>query len=151
MSATHADAKEHPSPHRARVSTSVLLVGLAAGPAAWIAELVVSYAVSSRACAYARQSGLGSGPAFAGETPALIAINLTCLLLAALGGALSYRNWRRTRLEKPGAIQSALAIGEGRTRFIASCGMISAIIFAIAILFNTLEPLLVSACWTGKP
>jgi cytochrome c biogenesis factor len=151
MSATNTAAAEHPSPHRARVKTSVLLAGLAAGPAAWIAQLVVSYAVSSQACSYARQSGSGSGQAFAGETPTLIGINLACLLFAALGGTLSYRNWRRTRLEKPGRLQSALAIGEGRTRFIATCGMISAVIFAIAILFNTLEPLLVSACWTGKP
>jgi hypothetical protein len=149
MSTASPPASDHPAPQRNAVAPWLLLGGLATGPAAWIAQLVTSYALSSTACTAARAQALPSGPAFHGEVLALLAANLACLTLTAAGGLVSYRNWTSTRREKPGDVHQALSIGEGRTRFIALCGVLSAIGFAVGILFNTLEPLAVQGCWTG--
>jgi hypothetical protein len=149
MSVADHSSTSHPSPQRQNVDVRLLLGGLAAGPAGWIVQLVVSYAVSSNACSAARAQEFSSGSAFHHETGALLAVNLLCLLLVVVGGLISYRNWRSTRGETGGDAESALTIGEGRTRFIALCGILSAGAFAIGILFNTLEPFTVPGCWTG--
>jgi hypothetical protein len=149
VNASAKPAADHPAPLRHRVDPRWLLASVAAGPTGWILQLIAGYAISSVGCAQARRLGEPSGAAFAGESAILIAINMVCLLIVGLGGRLSWRHWRRTRGEKGGDVHTALTIGEGRTRFIASCGVLSAIGFAIAILFNTLEPIMVRGCWTG--
>jgi hypothetical protein len=142
-------AANHPAPLRSRVDPRWLLAGVASGPAGWIAQLIAGYALSSVGCARARRLAQSSGEAFGGESALLILINLACLLIVGLGGFVSYRHWRRTRGEKDGDIHVALSVGEGRTRFIAAWGILSAIGFAIAVAFNTLEPIMVRGCWTG--
>ena len=144
-----ADAStEHPAPHRGRVSPWVLLVALAAGPFGWIVQLVVSYGVAGHAC-YP-----GDGPRLAppaggwgAEHARLVALNLICLAIALAGAAFSWRSWRKVRGEKIGGAQSLLETGEGRTRFLATCGMLAGLAFALAIAFNTAEPLVIASCW----
>jgi hypothetical protein len=113
-------------------------------------ELVVSYAVASDACAMARRLGQPIvGRARIDEIALLLAINLLCLALASAGAAVSVRNWRKTRGEKPGGAQATLSVGEGRTRFIAAFGVMSAAGFILAILFNTVEPFMTPTCWSS--
>ncbi len=146
------DTPEHPSPLRDRVSLWALLGALGAGPAAWSAQLIVSYGISSHACFPHRSPWLITPPpGWASEPAWLTAMNLVCLAIALGGAAVSWRHWRSVRGEKPGDAQSLLAIGEGRTRFITLCGILAGLGFSIAILFDTLEPYLIASCWKIAP
>jgi hypothetical protein len=145
---TDSVPQQHPSPHRGRVGLSAQLSGLAAGPAAWIAQLIVDYGLSSYACFPKDAPRLVSPPpGWAGEHLWLLAINLACLALAGAGFASAYGGWRLTRAEKRGDAHEMLEIGEGRARFLAICGMLGCGVFAAAILFDTLPILGVPACW----
>lgn len=139
----------HPSPHRDRVDHRWLFAALASGPAGWIVQLVFGYGVAGQACELRRMAGAPGGPAFAGEPVLLIAVDLAGLAVVVAGGIFCRWAWNRVGNEKPGGPEAALAIGDGRTRFLAVCGMLSAVGFTIAVVFNTVEPLLVPACWTG--
>lgn len=141
----------HASPHRERVDHRVLLAALAAGPTGWIFQLVAGYAVASTGCARLRAAGAASVAALSREPGLLIAINLVCLSVILAGGIFCRVAWSRVSDEKGGGPEATLTIGEGRTRFVAVCGMLSSVVFTLAVLFNTVEPLLVGGCWTGIP
>jgi hypothetical protein len=125
-----------------------LLAGLAAGPAAWILQLVIDYGLASHSC-FPRETPQVAGllSSWAGESEWLVAVNLVCLCLAAGGAFVSWRNRRRTRPTKRGGAETALEASEGRTRFVATCGILAGAGFALAILFDTAEPLVIAACW----
>jgi hypothetical protein len=150
MNAQTSADPDHPSPQRDRVKPSALLPPLAAGPLAWVVQLLVSYAFSSNVCMAARRGGalLTSGAA-ARETVILLATNLACLALALGAATLSWFHWRRRKTEKPGKTKEILSTGEGRSRFLATVGVISSLGFSIGILFNTVEPFMIKACWIG--
>jgi len=141
----------HPSPHHDRVDHAWLFAALAAGPAAWIVQLIAGYAIASVACTAQRAAGGASGFAFAGEPAWLIALNLAALVVVVAGGVYCRIAWNRTANEKAGGPEAALTIGSGRTRFLAVWGMMSSVGFSLAVLFDTIEPLLVPGCWTGMP
>ena len=138
---------DHPAPFRHTVSAGPLLAGLVLGPAAWIVQLIVAYGVASVACDPKGLTPLMPPAAMAADRPALIAANLICLAASFVAGFIAVRAWRRTRGEKGGDGHVLLDTGEGRTRFLAACGVLSAAGFAIAILFNTVEYFSVPACW----
>ncbi len=148
MSQDAAEPDQHPAPHRGRVSVVASLSSLIAGPAAWIVQLVVGYGVSSLACfphdAPFRQS---PPPGWTAEPVMLGAINGVCFAIAILGGVIALLHWRRTRGERGGGAGWALDVGEGRTRFLAACGVLSGFGFALAILFDIPAILAVPACW----
>jgi hypothetical protein len=148
MTATVDPANQHPAPHRRRADIRLLLLGLAAGPFAWIVQLVLGYGLASSAC-YSRNAPRLRVPpsAWVGEHRLLLAINLVCLAIALAGAGVSWLSWRRTRQEKAGGTGMLLEIGEGRTRFLAACGTLAAAGFAVAILFDTAEPFIIASCW----
>lgn len=137
---------EHPAPHRTQASPLSLLTAIAAGPTGWIAQLIIDYGLSSYAC-FPRDAPLRQSPPWQGEHLLLLAVNLACLLLPVLGLVTALKSWRRTRYEKAGGAGTLLEIGEGRTRFLASCGMMSCLGFGLAVLFNTASALAAPACW----
>ncbi len=139
----------HPAPHQERVDHRALFAALVAGPAGWIVQLVVAYGVAAVACTARRAAGAASGAAFAGEPAWFVALNLVCLVVVVAGGVFCRIAWNRVGGEKSGGAEAALTIGDGRTRFLAVCGMLSSVGFTLAVLFNTVEPLLVPGCWTG--
>lgn len=125
---------EH-GPIRARL----LIAALAAGPAAWALQLIAGYGLSSLACfPHDRPITQSPPPGWSGEPALLMAINIACLLLALAGASLSYAGWRG-------------AAGQGRSRFLAVCGVMSGLGFALAILFDTASILGVPACWSIAP
>ena len=152
MTASQIGPREHPSPHRDRVAPWTALLALAAGPAAWILQLCVDFGVATTLCeqggaprATSRISGWG------GEDVFLVCVNLACLAIALAGGLTALAAWRRSRAEKPGGANAALEVGEGRTRFLALCGMLTAAAFAVAILFDTAWPFFIPSCWRFTP
>jgi len=126
----------------------ISLLALAAGPAAWILQLVVDYGVASDLC---RRNGVPrAAPPISGWAPeqmVLVGVNLICLALALAGGFAAVAGWRRTRTEKPGGASERIAVGEERARFLAACGMMTAAVFALAILFDTASPFFIPSCW----
>jgi len=150
MTAAHLGPSEHPSPHRDKVKLEMLLLALAAGPTAWIFQLVVDFGLSSDLC---RRYGVPRAEAdiWAPERLFLAGINLACLAVVLAGGFTALAAWRRTRAEKPGDVAELVEIGEGRTRFLAACGMMTAAVFAVAILFDTAWPFFIPSCWRFTP
>lgn len=137
--------QEHPSPHRGAVSVWVLLFALAAGPAGWVAQLLLGYGLASYACYPSSEPRLTSPPpGWSGEHLILLVINVACLALALGGLFVALGSWRRSRKEKEGG---ALDVGEGRTRFLALCGVLTGLLFSVAIGFDTAPILSVPACW----
>ena len=142
---------EHPAPSRGRVDTLWLFAGLTGGPVAWTLQILVDYALASNACTLTEGGhGQRASAGFGAEAPVLIAINLLCFAAAVAAGLLSWRHWRTTRTEKAGGAQAQLSIGEGRTRFVAIAGMMTGFVFALAILFGTVEPLMIPLCWSSR-
>ena len=147
-----ADAlPEHPAPHRHKAGAPLLLAVLACAPGAWIIQLVGAYGLTSYICAPAGAPDLAAPAGWPPMRIALMVLNLSCLALAAAGGLFAAWAWRRTQGEKPGSAQTLLQVGEGRTRFLAACGMMSAVGFGLAILFNSAEYSTVPACWGSAP
>jgi len=149
MTEPAAASVEHPSPARGRVSIVALLADLAAGPTAWVIQLVVGYGVAGYAC-YRRGAPIAQlrPRGWNGETYGLLALNLVCLLAALIGLATAYAHWRRTKGEKGGGAEPALEVGEGRTRFLSICAIIGNLGFALAIVFDTTTILGVPTCWS---
>jgi hypothetical protein len=118
--------KSHPAPHRDRVALSALLFGLAAAPLAWQVQIVV-----------------GSAAATAARKSTLLALFGVCLAAAFAGGLVALRSWRLTFHELPGSAHDLVDGGEGRTRFMAMCGMLVSLLFFYALLFGLTALLLV--------
>jgi len=140
------EATANPSPERARVALSMLLLGLIGGPAAWFAQLVLSFVLASRVC-YPHDLPLHGLPQdWPAVWSALVPINLVSLAVASASAGLSYRSWSATESEKPGSADHLMEVGEGRTRFIALLGILAGLGFFAAILFDTVVLFVVPPC-----
>ena len=145
-------AAGHPAPARGDVRASALWFGIFAGPAAWSVQTLVNLAVASHGC-FPRLEPLESpvtsvrGIAFMVSVGALVA----CLL----GIAVSTRTWARSRGEHHRATGKASAhdpstalmeTGEGRTRLMALCGILTSVTFLILALVHTAAVLWLAPC-----
>jgi hypothetical protein len=146
MDTTARGTSPHPSPHRARVGSPALLFAFGAAPAAWLLQLVVNFGLAIHPCfpqAVARTEPLAASSS---DRPALLIVNLLAIAVALLGSGLSWRYWRGTRSEAGGATPQALGAGEGRTRFVAVCGLMAGAGFLVAIVFGTISLFMVPLC-----
>lgn len=98
--------------------------GLMLGPMAWGLDQQVSSTWSYAKC----HPGVGT----------TLAVGVICLLLAALGGALSWRRWHRSR----GADDVDHAHG-----FFALLSVVSAAYFALIIVVGTGASIILRECW----
>ena len=76
----------------------------------------------------------------------LIGADIAVVLVAAGAALLSYRNWERTRREAEGGPDQRLETGEGRTRFMSLCGMITSVGFAVAAAFTLVGAVALPLC-----
>lgn len=95
----------------------LLWVGFLAGPVAWAVQLLTVFTLTAWRC--------DGGPAWV-----LHLASLVCLLAAAGGGYLAWRDWR-TVGGWPGGSDEVTA---GRTRLMAVLGMMTGALFAVVIL-----------------
>ena len=135
---------DHPSPHRSRVSFTMLLIGTTAAPIFWLGQLMLGYSVSDLAC-------YGSDHPTVVQSPqllhiALIAFDAIAVVAALAGLAVSTMNWRATREEKAGGHVHALEVGEGRARFLSLWGLLSSSCFLMAVLFTAYASLTMPLC-----
>lgn len=145
---THAASsvhhQPHPSPHRGRVSLWSSWFGLLAAPHAWGLQLLVNSAITGYAC-YPHDVPLDS-PLWAGVRTTLAVVEALAVALALAGGWTAWRNWRRTRQEKPGSGQRLMEAGDGRTRFMAMSGMMVSVLFLVAIVFSWIQFAVLPGC-----
>ena len=130
----------HPVPHRHRVGLLALGFALLGAPLAWNIALLAGSAVSGYQC-FPRHEPLAL-PLWAGTRDTLLAMCVVALALGVAAALVAWRNWRRTRDEKPGTAHA----GEGRTRFMALCGLLCSGLFLIALLFTLAAVVLVPLC-----
>jgi len=144
-----AHSPSHPSPQAHRANVVLLLFALLAGPTGWIGQIWLGYGLSSHACFPRDAAGrVSPPPGWAFEKPLLLAINGGCLALILVGFAVGLGSWRRTRSEKHGGPERVLEVGEGRSRFLAQCAMLTTAGFMIATLFDTIFLLFTPTCWS---
>jgi hypothetical protein len=137
-------AQEHPSRLRRSAALPALIYGLAAAPIAWISEQLVSFEVAQRAC-FPKTTPLDA-PAFGGIHLLQSAAILIAVITCASALAVAVLAWRHTRAEHDGGGQTLLAIGEGRSRFMAFAGILTSAGFLVAVLFSTAAVFTVPAC-----
>jgi hypothetical protein len=134
---------------RDRRDIAALLFGLAAGPAGWIAQLLLDYGLASYACYPADRPFLQTPPpGWSAEKPVLAVIAAVCLAFVLCGLWISVLSWRRTREERPQGAHHVIEVGEGRSCFLALCGILVSTGFAVAIVASAVSLLVVPSCWT---
>jgi hypothetical protein len=124
---------EHPSPGRRQINGWWLLFGLVAAPFAWSLAELFSYGIVSYTCRM-KTSGQDQTLSYGGSWW-LWVVFIVCLAIAIAGSAVAIGNWRKTRREKGGSGHHLLELGEGRSRFIAMCSMLTSIGFLIGFVF----------------
>lgn len=130
----------HPAPHRQRVGLLALGFGIVGAPLAWNIELLVGTALSGHQC-FPRYMPLAV-PLWTGTRGFLLTMSVVAIVLGMAAGLVSWRSWRRTHDEHPGSAHS----GEGRTRFMALCGLLSSGLFLVALVFTLATIVLVPLC-----
>ncbi|MBV1691375.1 hypothetical protein KRR38_27750 [Novosphingobium sp. G106] len=130
-----ARAVSHPSPGKRDVALWRIVGGVTLAPAAFSLQVVASYVVAANGC------GAGRPPNFW-----LVAINLAALTATIVGMGIAIANYRETRGEKRGDQKCVQEIGEGRTRFLAYCGLCASAIFGLAVVVQLTAIFTLSAC-----
>ena len=146
MSDQRAATAGHPTPHGHKVGLTALIFGFAAAPIAWIGQLLLNYGLSSYVCYPGPVPRTSILPGWRWITTALLALDVVSVLVALAAGLVSYRTFAMTRGEMQGGHRHLLEVGEGRSRFLAVCGMLTAGTFLLVIVFNTLSLILVPLC-----
>jgi hypothetical protein len=136
--------EHHPAPHRDRVGLLPVVFGIAAAPIAWDTQLIANSAFIGHAC-YPRGLPL-TEPQWPALWLTLLIISLVGIAVAVAAGLVSWRNWRLTHDETGGGEHHVLESGQGRTRFLAMVGMMTSILFLLALIFGTISIFLVPLC-----
>ena len=145
-SATDTTLPGHPSPHADRLGGADIAFALFGGVAAWAMQLAVNYGVASHAC-FPRAGGTRLERIdWASVVSPLVLVNFAAVVLAVAAVLLAWRNWRTTRDEHHGGRHHLLETGEGRSRFLAACGIGMGLFFLLVILANAVSLFMVSPC-----
>ena len=132
-----------PSQHRHRVGLAALGFGLCGGPLAWAIQLNANYALVSHACFPAVAPRVWPLPGWEGLSTVMLVINVVALVIALAALGVSWWAWRATRVEQRGGSGQ---VREGRSHFLAACGLMAAAGFFVATVFNTATLIWVPQC-----
>lgn len=124
MTAQDQALSHHPAPHRERVPTVHVLIGLLGGPFAWFAQLCLIYPLASAPCFPHGARATTLAAAMSWTTGAMIAISILAAVIALGALALSRRAFEQTRGEAGGDHRKLIEVGVGRTGFLSLWGML---------------------------
>ena len=127
----------HPAPHRDRVGGWLIGFGLFGAPAAWSVQSLLDVGLSGYAC-YPKDEPLAT-PIWSGLGIALASANVVALLVCVAAGIVAFVAWRRSGDERPGNAHHLLESGDGRTRFLALAGVLTSVLFVVAVAFETVQ------------
>ena len=113
----------------AQANALALWTGILAGPVAWLLQFEIRYALVPWACA-------------TGHLFALHLVTLGGLALAAAGGFIAWREWQRCGKEWP----QAKGGPPMRSRFMAVLGLLTSILFLLAILAQAIPSFILNPC-----
>lgn len=149
MSELHALSPDvsHPAPERGQVSRWRLLVALLLAPLVWALQILASYGLTSLAC-FPRYAPL-EGTQVPGMSAIVLVGSLVALALAGVALWAALTAWRRTRGEGSGGRDGAADVGEGRTRFLALCGLIVSALFSAAIVWEAIVAIFLPHCFVA--
>ena len=140
------DVGAHPAPLRHVVSLRAIWFGILGAPAAWSAQLLVSYAVTAHRC-FPRLYAFAEPERGAQELRAiLLTLFVVGLVVAVFALLTAISSSRATTRETGGDTHNALDIGEGRTRFMALGGILISSVFVLAMLAQGALVLSVQPC-----
>jgi uncharacterized membrane protein YbhN (UPF0104 family) len=141
---TDHPSHQHPAPHRHRASPGLLLFAISGAGIAWLAQLIIDYALAAHRCYPHDVPATGGIADWLRVT--LAGLNIAAVIVALAAGLAARRIWLQTRGEREGASDELIDAGEGRTRFVAMCGQLAAIGFLVAIAFDTIAVFSVPTC-----
>lgn len=133
----------HPAPGRHRIGAFRLAFAFSLAPLIWIIQLAAISSIAGLACLDV-EGAATTRSAFGWADSAIVATNLGALLLALGGVALSIVNLRETWRAADAPRGGVLGAGEGRAHWMAIGGFFAALLFMVAIAFNT-----VAVFWPG--
>ncbi|HVX38069.1 MAG TPA: hypothetical protein VHB25_00755 [Gemmatimonadaceae bacterium] len=142
----------HPAPARGAVRGAALWFGIFGGPAAWSVQTLVNLPVASHGC-FPRMDPLHS-PVTSVRGIAFF-VSIGAIVVCLLAGAVAGRSWSRSRAEHHRATgqasehepsTAAMETGEGRTRFMALCGILTSMIFLVLAIVHTASILWLVPC-----
>ncbi|HUP06545.1 MAG TPA: hypothetical protein VMU47_05300 [Caldimonas sp.] len=134
----------HPAPHRDRVPGWLITVGLFGAPAAWSVQSLLDVGLSGYAC-YPKDEPLAT-PIWSGLSIALAGANVVALLVCVIAGVVAFVAYRRSGAERPGSAHHLLESGDGRTRFLALAGVLTSVLFVVAVAFETVQAIVGLPC-----
>jgi hypothetical protein len=106
-----------------------LWAGLLLPPFAWFLNLQLSYMLVPWACV-------------TGQQFILHVVTLAMLLLAASGGVIAWRTWRRVGHDWPNEAAGVVP----RSRFMAVGGLLSSVLFCLVIVAQGIPSFILSGC-----
>ncbi len=126
-------------------SRGALWFAFLGAPVAWALDLVVGYSVQATVCDTVGEKatvlGLQSGRAI----PVLVSI--VAAIVAAIGVITAHRCWRATGTgeENP---ESTVGPALGRSWFMSFAGLVSSLLFLLAIILIGITELVLGPCWS---
>jgi hypothetical protein len=135
---------DHPAPQRGRTDQTVLWLTVIAAPLAWAARLLINYSIAGQHCLGAADIGERALPH--GRLTTILLIDLVAALIAAAAGYAARQRWLETQSEKGGGAHRLVHSGEGRTRFLAMCGMLTSALFGLAIIIDAIGAMIGPPC-----
>ncbi len=126
-------------------SRGALWFAFLGAPVAWALDLCSGYAVQATVCNTVGENATVLGLQSARAIPVLISI--VAAVVAAAAVVIAHRSWRETGTgeENPEATVSAAL---GRSWFMAFAGMVSSMIFLLAIVLIGIMELALGPCWS---
>lgn len=134
----------HLSPNRRRGGALMMLFGLLGAAAAWISQTEIGETLAAQAC-FPHRIALAA-PQWSWLMSALDVMSAVALLIGAAGVWVAWRGWRVTRAPRPDPAPPASDTGAGRTRFLATAGLMLSLLFLVGLVASGLAVLLVSPC-----
>jgi hypothetical protein len=135
----------HPAPHRERAPYLALAFGLLSAPIAWVLHLLVNYSIAGQSCIGAAEMD-GGTLSSRDALSTIFVVDLGALALAVSAGYVAYELWKKTKDEKAGDAQKLVQAGEGRTRFMAMCGILTSTLFGLAVAVDALGSIVGPPC-----
>ena len=135
-------------PQRSGALRGLLWYGLLVPPLVWAIELELNFGLASHACYPGEAPRASFLPGWERIWVVLLAVNLVCLVVGAVGLLTSGFSWLRLQGELPaeGEVGGVAFPSEERMRSFAISGLLVSAVFTVAILFNTLYLWALSTC-----
>lgn len=121
-----------------------LFAGMVIAPLAWALQMLIGYALAAHAC-YPTDIALAA-PLWPHLREIVGGVSVLLWLLLAVGFFIAWRNWQSTRARAVDGTERSVQSGDGRSRFMATCGLLVSALFAIVQLFTSMGILWIPAC-----